>query len=72
MRNMNVNNTIQRDMIYPSTTIAPSIYTYWVGADECGIMVVTLDVHAIKGLDNLQTVEAANSNQARILYASTL
>ena len=50
----------------------PATKCYWVGTDECGIMVVTLDIHGIKGLDNLQTVEAANSNQARILYASTL
>ena len=50
----------------------PDICHLYGSSDECGIMVVTLDVHAIKGLDNLQTVEAANSNQARILYASTL
>ena len=49
----------------------PATKPYWVGTDECGIMVVTLDIHAIKGLDNLQTVNAVNSDQARLLYAST-
>lgn len=49
----------------------PATKCYWVGTDECGIMVVTLDIHAIKGLDNLQTIEAVNSDQARLLYAST-
>lgn len=49
----------------------PATKFYWVGTDECGIMVVTLDIHAIKGLDNVQTVEAVNSDQARLFYAST-
>lgn len=52
-------------------TEKPATKLYWVGTDECGIMVVTLDIHAIKGLENLQTIEAVNSDQARLLYAST-
>ena len=51
-------------------TEKPTTKLYWVGTDECGIMVVTLDIHCIKGLDNLQTIEAGNSDQARLLYAS--
>ncbi len=51
------------DRIKKSTTKC-----YWVGTDECGIMVVTLDIHTIKGLDNIKTIEAVNSDQARLIY----
>ncbi len=48
----------------------PATKFYWVGTDECGIMVVTLNIRDIRGLDNVHTIEAANSFQARVNYAA--
>lgn len=42
--------------------------SYWVGKDSSGIMVCTMDVHDIKGLDNVWPVQAVNSDQAKVRY----
>jgi len=45
---------------------------YLVGRDWQGIIVVSLDFRAVRGLSEVETVVAANSEQARVRYNAVL
>lgn len=48
----------------------PMTKTYFVGIDESGIMVATLDIHDIKGLSDLHDIEAIDSFRAKLAYTA--
>lgn len=51
-------------------TTAPRTATksYWVGHDDCGILVATMDIHDIKGLHNVYPIEAESSDKAKLAH----
>lgn len=54
----------------PSITDEPKNH-YWVGVDAvAGVIVVTCAVQDIKGLDDIKSIYARDSNDARSIYNS--